>query len=247
MHVKRFEAADMAEALRLVKFDLGQNAIILSTRQVKKGSGAFGIFGRSFVEVTAAVDREAVEAPRPEPQARSLAAAPARATTPDVTDMTRVLDPIQRDVEAMKDLLQQLALKDRLAPPVNLHGLEREFTVMKRMVEQLVRQQQDSAMPLFAATLMPCYQRLLASGMDETLARHLIEKAQNSLEPDKLNEAVSVQEHVAGLVMKSTPASGPLQATSGEPIIAAFVGPTGVGKTTTLAKLAAHYSLGDKR
>jgi flagellar biosynthesis protein FlhF len=247
MHVKRFEAADMAEALRMVKLELGPNAIILSTRQIKKGSGAFGIFGRSFVEVTAAVDRETVEPTRPAPQPRALAAAPARATTPDVTDMTRVLDPLQRDVEAMKDLLQQLALKERLAPPVNLHGLEREFIVMKRMVEQLLRQQQDSTMPLFAASLMPCYQRLLASGMDETLARHLVEKAQNSLEPDKLNEAASVQEHVARLVMKSTPASGPLQAPTGEPIIAAFVGPTGVGKTTTIAKLAAHYVLGDKR
>jgi flagellar biosynthesis protein FlhF len=247
MHVKRFEAADMAEALRMVKLELGPHAVILSTRQIKKGGGTFGIFGRSFVEVTAAVDREAVDPTRPVLQPRSLAAAPARVTTPDATDMTRVLDPIQRDVETMKDLLQQLALKERLAPPVNLHGLEREFTVMKRMVEQLVRQQQDSAMPLFAATLMPCYQRLLASGMDEILARHLIEKAQNSLEPDKLSEVASVQEHIARLVMKSTPASGPLQAPAGEPIVAAFVGPTGVGKTTTIAKLAAHYALGDKR
>jgi flagellar biosynthesis protein FlhF len=247
MHVKRFEAADMAEALRMVKLELGPNAIILSTRQGKKDSGVFGMFGRSFVEVTAAVDREAVDPSGPAPQPRPPAAAPARATTPDVTDMTRVLDPLQRDVEAMKDLLQQLALKERLVPPVNLHGLEREFTVVKRMVEQLVRQHQDIDTPLFATTLMPCYQGLLASDMDETLARHLIEKAQNSLEPDKLNEAASVLEHVARLVMKSTPAHGPLQAPAGEPIIAAFVGPTGVGKTTTIAKLATHYALGDKR
>jgi flagellar biosynthesis protein FlhF len=247
MHVKRFEAADMAEALRLVKHELGPHAVILSTRQIKKGGGAFGIFGRSFVEVTAAVDREAIDPAQPALPSRSLAATSARASTPDVADVTRLLDPLQRDVETMKDLLQQLALKERLAPPVNMHGLEREFTAMKRMVEQLVRQQQDSAMPLFAATLMPCYQRLLASGMDETLARHLVEKAQNSLEPDKLSEVASVQEHVARLVMKSTLASGPLQAPAGEPVVAAFVGPTGVGKTTTIAKLAAHYALGDKR
>jgi flagellar biosynthesis protein FlhF len=248
MHVKRFEAADMPEALRLVKHELGPNAIILSTRQIKKGGGAFGIFGRSFVEVTAAADREVVEVPqsRPAPQPRPAAAA-MRAYTPEVTDLTRVLDPLQRDVEEMKDLLQHLALQERLAPPVNLHGLEREFTVVKRMVEQLVRKQQDSAMPLFASTLMPSYQRLLASGMDETLARHLIEKAQNSLEPDKLSDVSSVQEHVARLVLKSTPASGPLRAPAGESIVAAFVGPTGVGKTTTIAKLAAHYALGEKR
>src|SRR5215475_2095059 len=109
MHVKRFEAADMAEALRLVKLALGPDAVILATRQIKKGGGTFGIFGRSFVEVTAAVDREAVDPPPPAPQPRSLAAAPARATTPDVAAMTRVLEPLQRDVVAMRDLLQQLA------------------------------------------------------------------------------------------------------------------------------------------
>lgn len=284
MHVKRFEAADMPEALRMVKQALGPNAIILSTRQFKKGGGAFGIFGRSFVEVTAAVDREPVATPATTPP---LAPAPLRPPAPDRPDlagtyaadgarayaahtspspapdiarergsaaaldfaplMARVLDPIQRDVEQMKDLLQQLALQERLAPALHVHGLEREFSAVKRMVELLVRKQQDSAMPLFAATLMPYYQRLLASGMDEALARHLIEKAQNSLEPDHLHSASHVQEHVARLVLKSTPTSGPLQTPSDEPLMAAFVGPTGVGKTTTIAKLAAHYALGEKR
>ena len=250
MQVKRFEAVDMPEALRLVKHELGPDAVILATRQVKKGGGAFGIFGRSFVEVTAAVDHETtVRAPLPRPALPPSppAAATTRAPTLEATDMARVLDPLQRDVEEMKDLLQQMALKERLAAPVNLPGLEREFTVVKRMVEQLVRQQHDSTLPLFASTLMPCYQRLLASSMDETLARHLVEKAQNSIASDKLSDASHAQEHVAHLVMKSTATSGPLQAPAGEPIVAAFVGPTGVGTTTTIAKLAAQYALGDKR
>ena len=75
MHVKRFEAADMAEALRMVKLELGPNAIILSTRQGKKDSGVFGMFGRSFVEVTAAVDREAVDPSWPAPQSGAVSAA----------------------------------------------------------------------------------------------------------------------------------------------------------------------------
>lgn len=255
MHVKRFEAADMPEALRLVKHEFGPNAIILSTRQIKKGGGAFGIFGRAFVEVTAAVDRQAIEAPLPPPTPTyaptprpAEPAAPAlRSTATETLDMSRALDPLQRDVEQMKDLLQQMAMKERLAPPVNLNGLEREFIAVKRMVELLVRKQQDTSTPLFVSTLMPCYQRLLASGMDEALARQMVEKAQNSLEPDKLADIAAVQEQVASLVVKTTPTSGPLRAASGKPIVAAFVGPTGVGKTTTIAKLAAHYALGEKR
>src|SRR5439155_25662282 len=57
MQIKTFCALDMRDALRAVKEELGPDAVILSTREVKSGGGAFGLFSRAVVEVTAAVDR----------------------------------------------------------------------------------------------------------------------------------------------------------------------------------------------
>src|SRR5207247_10245447 len=57
MQIKTFRALDMRDALRAVKEELGPEAVILSTREVKSGGGAFGLFSRAVVEVTAAVDR----------------------------------------------------------------------------------------------------------------------------------------------------------------------------------------------
>ena len=57
MQIKTFRALDMREALRAVKEELGPSAVILSTKEVKCASGAFGLFSRALVEVTAAVDR----------------------------------------------------------------------------------------------------------------------------------------------------------------------------------------------
>src|SRR5438445_12741954 len=57
MQIKTFRALDMRDALRAVKEELGPDAVILSTREVKSGGGAFGLFSRAVVEVTAAVDR----------------------------------------------------------------------------------------------------------------------------------------------------------------------------------------------
>src|SRR5437588_7881819 len=57
MQIKTFRALDMHDALRAVKEELGPDAVILSTREVKSGGGAFGLFSRAVVEVTAAVDR----------------------------------------------------------------------------------------------------------------------------------------------------------------------------------------------
>src|SRR5689334_23797701 len=52
MQVKKFEAPTIAEALKLVKTELGPEAIILSTKNHRKG---FGLLSKASVEVTAAV------------------------------------------------------------------------------------------------------------------------------------------------------------------------------------------------
>jgi flagellar biosynthesis protein FlhF len=52
MQVKKFEAATMQEALKVIKRELGPDAIILSTKHIKSG---FGLMSKASVEVTAAV------------------------------------------------------------------------------------------------------------------------------------------------------------------------------------------------
>jgi flagellar biosynthesis protein FlhF len=56
MQVKKYTASNMQEAIKQIKEDLGPRAIIISTRKVRKGSGAFGMFGKQILEVTAARD-----------------------------------------------------------------------------------------------------------------------------------------------------------------------------------------------
>ena len=56
MQIKRFEAQNMSEALRLIKKELGPDAVLLSARNLKTQNGLFGSLRRSGVEVTAAID-----------------------------------------------------------------------------------------------------------------------------------------------------------------------------------------------
>jgi flagellar biosynthesis protein FlhF len=55
MQIKRFEAADMTEALRMVKREFGDDAVILSAKEVRSG-GFFGALRKRRVEITAAAD-----------------------------------------------------------------------------------------------------------------------------------------------------------------------------------------------
>ena len=54
MNLKRYRVKNIKEALAFIKRDLGPDALIVSSRQVKEGKGAFGMFGKTMLEVTAA-------------------------------------------------------------------------------------------------------------------------------------------------------------------------------------------------
>ena len=92
MRIKKYVADSMPEALKLVKADLGSEAIVLNKRTIRKSS-ALGILGKSQVEITAAVDkgkaviRQAGGAPRPKPMAKTPAPAP-RSGKPRISKRT---------------------------------------------------------------------------------------------------------------------------------------------------------------
>lgn len=75
MKMKKYEVSDMKEALKLIKQDLGPDAVILSTRKVMK-SNNFGLFARPVLEVTAAVDYKAPQKQQT-PKRRPHASVPA--------------------------------------------------------------------------------------------------------------------------------------------------------------------------
>ncbi len=60
MQIKRFEAADMTDALRMVKREFGDEAVILSAKEIRPG-GFFSALRKRHVEITAASDSHALE------------------------------------------------------------------------------------------------------------------------------------------------------------------------------------------
>ena len=73
MNLKRYRVNNIQEALQLIKKDLGPEAVIVSTRQVKEGNKAFGLFAKTMLEVTAARDEKSQA--KPNIQASSQATA----------------------------------------------------------------------------------------------------------------------------------------------------------------------------
>jgi flagellar biosynthesis protein FlhF len=112
------------------------------------------------------------------------------------------------------------------------------------MVEDLSRQGRiDHLLPDLPAELVPTYAQLVEAEVPEVLARRLVRHLADHLEPDQFASSQVLQSALCEAVSQCIPIAPPIRAVMGTRRVIALVGPTGVGKTTTVAKLAASFKL----
>ena len=207
MLVKKFLAENYADALHRVKSELGDEALIISTRSIKYHPDEEGGEPSSCVEITAALEKEA-DAPAkqaPEPR-RSL---------PEPTLHEMSSDP---GWDRIQPLIQSLMTQTDRARSAGLKPGQMDLFAL--LLRQGVKE--DYALRLFT---------LLNSG-----------KLRNTGQ-DGGPDVESLKRLMRGMLK----CAGPIELTPGRPKVVALVGPTGSGKTTTIAKLAAQYALAQNR
>ncbi len=229
MKIKTFYAKNMQAGLRLVKEQLGLDALILSSREFPApGSGR----NAAGVEIVAAVDGDANALVCPS-EAACLTEAlkvPAlrRRAIPEPVDICSFSTPCCMET-------------DRLPEPVSQ---DRRGT---RVPEQA--KPSDLFSPDRAPDRSPSnrtYQWLLSKQIDSSLAYRLLEDACATLPPEDRTNIELVQQAVVAAARKLVvlpPKGGDTPAKR----IVFFVGPTGVGKTTSIAKLAARLALKQRK
>ncbi|MBI2371822.1 MAG: flagellar biosynthesis protein FlhF [Deltaproteobacteria bacterium] len=235
----------MAEAIRQIKAELGPDAVILSTRQIRRGGGAFGLFGRSFVEVTAATNDAAITPERARAFARTL------------MERERTLreegPPLRPRAETAEEApARQPAAVEPGPPPrpeapsvdaAAFQELRREVAELKALLCAFQARVSPGATPGGEGPLALLYGELRAQGVEEALARALIERLQGEAGLLRLDSPERARARLAQHLMAMIRIDDQLLGGPGMRRLAAFVGPTGVGKTTTIAKLAARAAL----
>lgn len=237
MNIKSFRARTLAEALRVVQRELGPEATLLETREVWDGWWR-GLFGGRRVEVTAAngltVRSPFSQGVSDRTATRSLPAAPA----PTKVAATRADEDLRVDGPQGSAPFDDPHLVSCRATRSPANGWE-----------QLVQQLCDSSpgtgeMP---RALFRVYTDLVEADVQEDVARHIVAQLRKTAtlgeleNPDLLSQRL--REHITSLIRTS----GPIRISPGQRNVVALVGPTGVGKTTTIAKLAANFRLRDQR
>lgn len=219
MIIKKYVVNDMNEALNKIKSELGRDAVIISSRKIKKG-GIFGLFSKKFIEVTAG----AYETKKYDDYE----------TSADSTSMEESIKALKKAMEkhSNKPLLSE---DNYIRKPVKDTNIEKnsedkilkEMKEMKELINGLSNEktQGDS----LNNKIKSKFRDLDIN--DKTIEKMLIDLNGN-FNDDNIKKVIKNNINVCDI---------------DENGIIVLVGPTGVGKTTTIAKLAGKFSLIEKK
>lgn len=269
MNVKRFEAPSMAEALAKVKEELGSGAVILHTRSYRRG-GLMGFGARPVVEITASGDVNIQE------RRRKTAAAAARrnddsgaypAAGERPSDVARERAALFESRHVVRNTYAQSAPRPAEAPVgfastrematavLKEPGFElrNEIAGLRTMVESLLQRTARLAgeRPDLPGELAKAYLTLIEQQVTDEVAVRVVEDVKAELTGEQLTNPHIVRERLVAKLAAMVPTTAP--AGVARPVIGngcrsiCLIGPTGVGKTTTIAKLAAAFKLRQKQ
>jgi flagellar biosynthesis protein FlhF len=212
MHIRTFRAASLQDALEKIRQQMGPDASVLHTRQVR--DGWMGWLGRTYVEVTAGL-RDAAE-PTISLERNRLAEVDSRSAAQPVS----VRSP-QHPAYSNEATYSHETLVNRGRDlPSSLQAYREELLAMG--VSEATTDRWLSATVSFAANLGDCPGTTSGS-------------------------STPWLEHLQRSVARELRIGSPIRTQPGDRRVVALVGPTGVGKTTTVAKLAAGFRIEARR
>jgi flagellar biosynthesis protein FlhF len=235
MDVKTYRARSMQEALQLVRNDLGSHAAVLHTRELRGGLWQ-RLLGVRQIEVTASATVHV-----PSRFAESVAAGPLARPAGSATYPERSTAAGREEAPPIPPADQQnFRAKFRDDLRCQLDGPQ-------SMVEDLCQRRTTSSNQELPATLFHLFTDLIDAEVSEELARELINRLRHGAATGDLDDSVLLKARLARMIEEEIQVTGPLRVTPGQRQLVALVGPTGVGKTTTIAKLAGNFHLRERR
>ncbi|WP_306396821.1 flagellar biosynthesis protein FlhF [Telluria beijingensis] len=265
MKVKKFTAATSRDALRKVREALGPDAVILSNRPVDGQVEILALDNDDVASLAApAADSDMAqpapqlqhldELPAPAPflsrrlqdsaPVQAAPAAPAFAAPKQAAQAYAEAAPTYAerrapaaeptiDMSAMTSMMSAAIAQAKESAAAEMNGMMSEIRAMRGMMESQLAELSWNATSQREPQKAAVLREMLAAGFSATLARYLIEKMPAT------KDAAEAMRWVKTVLARNLTTIGNEDALLEQGGVYALVGPTGVGKTTTTAKLAA--------
>ena len=241
MIVKKFEAQTETEAIMKAKAELGPQAVVLNVKTIKQ-RGIMRLFKKDCVEITAALEEKEFvqEINDKKPSVDKVTHIDLKVN--DNTEGKSNSEEIERKLDNISELLKT-QMKDNVKKEDSVENHSKSDE--KQDVDVLAKEDpRQAAMNNNIKTLKLVYNKLIDNEVDEKVANALVNEIESSLKKESNIDSI-----LAGVYQK-------IILKLGEPDIISikdkqkvvfFVGPTGVGKTTTIAKIASKFKLNEHK
>ena len=237
MIIKKFQANTETEAIMLAKEELGKDAIVMNIKTISP-KGIYKLFRKPLVEITAAVDDNITY------KNDKIKNFPP--ITPTQPKKQILPDIIYEDMEpslGIKNLYEDT--KEPSAIEVKLNNLQ--SLLEKQMNEKEAIQQQEeksTATNKNLACIQLIYNQLISNEVEEKYANQIITEIEGTLKKDSSMDVIlaSVYQKIILKLGQPKTIEQPGKGTK----FVFVIGPTGVGKTTTIAKIASKFKVDEK-
>ena len=250
MIIKKYVGKTESEATQEARKELGQNIVVMNVRPLKK-TGFLSLFQTQKIEVTVALEEESERPVRtysPQNNSGSLDASQRDTVVSATVNATKVqkVQPVREDNSAIEEKLDNLSsLLEK-----NILKNEKDEAVEEKAAPSENTKEQESSFgsDISEETLSfikLLYNTLIENEVDEIYVNQLTDEVEKVSKPG-LPFDFALANVYQKMVLKFGK-SEPIDDSNEGPRAEIFIGPTGVGKTTTIAKLASELSVTRKK
>lgn len=224
MIIKKFQASTETEGILMAKHEMGDAAVIMNIKTIRQ-RGIARLFKKDIVEVTAAIDE----------RTNTTDKIPVKTINSIADEGTKPIMEVEKHNTAIEKKLDNLQnmLESKIAGS----------TVSSGVAESDTKEPSKENNVNFKFMQL-VYRQLLDNEVDEKYANQIIGEIETSLKKES-----NIDSLLAGIYQKIILKLGQpkvLEAEEKMTKLIFFMGPTGVGKTTTIAKLASYFKLEKK-
>ena len=247
MIIKKFTAKTEAEAMEAAKKELGENLVIMNVKSIKK-KGFLGLFKSTLTEVTVALEED-----KEQDRAVPLFGAKKEINGPLVPDSVWEKKESEVKDEIPKTPIIPIAANDETGKAIveKLDGLQtllqqqliRAEEEKKEDIKEDVKENSISDETMTFIKLL--YNTMIENEVRDSYANDLISEIESKGKPDMQMDFV-LSNVYQKMILKFGQAKliSPVEK---KPKVIYFIGPTGVGKTTTIAKIASKFCVEEKK
>ncbi len=254
MIIKKFQGKTEEEAIETAKKELGQNVVVMNVKKLKK-KGIFRFLKPQLVEVTVALEEE-----NNAPSFQAIAGDALVTKSPFASITKEILknDTIKNGPVLSGQSKQEDSKKNEIFEEESSGSmLEEKLDSIQLLIEQQLHKPNESAMKEsgvdsaeeepdeMVVFMQLLYNTMLSNEVSEKYANQIIDEAEKNSKANMPIDYV-LSNIYQKMILKFGKPEEILPAKEGPKIIF-FVGPTGVGKTTTIAKIASKFSVEEKK